>query len=211
MLHKHLRNLNNLSRIERCPGMFAFERQSVSEHSFKVMQYAQFFGNLEAMNGATIDFKLLYEKVLNHDVPEILIGDIPTPVKYKTPEMRQMVAEIEEMMVAEYVEDIIPTEFKELSLQWLGEGKDDSIEGNILKFADKLDQVYEAFEELQKGNTNYLYVKMYKNAVIYLLTLEDILPNTVRYFKEDILEGIKKEQVTVCNLREITDEILGLE
>lgn len=208
MLHNHLRNLNNLSRIERCPGMFAYERQSVAEHSFKVMQYAQFFGNLESSKGNEVDFKLLYEKVLNHDVSEILIGDIPTPVKYKTPEMREMVGEVEELLVGEYIVDVIPADFKALMTQWLAEGKDDTIEGNILKFTDKLDQLYEAFEELQKGNTNYLYIKMYKNALVYLCSLNDVLPNTFEYFKKEILEGIIKEHVSICNLREITEEVL---
>ena len=208
MLHNHLRNLNNLSRIERCPGMFAYERQTVAEHSFKVLQYAQFFGNLEAMKGINVDFKVLYEKVLNHDVSEILIGDIPTPVKYKTPEMRQMVGEVEEMLVDEYIAEVVPEEFKELMGQWLAEGKDDTVEGNILKFADKLDQLYEAFEELQKGNTNYRYIRMYKNALAYLCSLKDVLPNTFEYFHKEILGGIIKEHVFVCNLREITEEVL---
>lgn len=208
MLHNHLRNLNNLSRTERCPGMFAYERQTVSEHSFKVMQYAQFFANIEQMNGAEIDFKVLYEKVLNHDVPEILTGDIPTPVKYKTDKMREVVAEVEELLVEEYIHEVIPSEFKDLTTTWFGEGKDNSVEGNILKLADKLDQLYEAFEELQKGNTNYAYIRMYKNALVYVISLRSVLPVSFKYFMNQILAGIVKEHVYICNLREITEEIL---
>ena len=49
------------------------------------------------------------------------------------------------------------------------EGKDETIEGRLLEFADKLDQVYEAFAELQRGNTDTEFINMYETALRKIL------------------------------------------
>lgn len=41
----------------------------------------------------------------------------------------------------------------------LREGKDDSVESLILEVVDKMDQVYEAFAEFQRGNTEEAALK----------------------------------------------------
>lgn len=43
-------------------------------HSFKVTKIAQYLATVEEYNGTEIDWKLLYEKALNHDYPEIFTG-----------------------------------------------------------------------------------------------------------------------------------------
>lgn len=74
--------------INRAPGYFKFEEHNVAAHSFKVTQAAQMLGDIEEQAGNEIDWRSLYEKALNHDYTERFIGDIKTPVKYATPELR---------------------------------------------------------------------------------------------------------------------------
>ena len=109
-------SLNDLERIIRCPGRFKFEEHNVATHSWKVSQYAMFFATLEEMHGATVDWKSLYEKTINHDFAEVFIGDIKTPVKHASPELKQMLAHVEEKMMEKFIINEIPQNFRLFSL-----------------------------------------------------------------------------------------------
>lgn len=149
-IHTFFRKLTNLERLYRFPGEFVFERHNVASHSFKVAQYVQFLGEIESRNGVEIDWKALYEKAINHDVPEVLTGDIKTPVKYWSKKLKNMITLVEESMMENFIEEEFPEEFKVMYKEKLKDGKDDSIEGKILTVADKLDQLYEAYEEMKE-------------------------------------------------------------
>lgn len=206
-IHVYLQSLNKLERINRCPGEFKFEEHNVASHSFKVTQYAQLLGTLEEQNGTTIDWKTLYEKAINHDFPEIFIGDIKTPVKYSSPLLREMLGHVEEAMSKKFVEEEFPLELQAIYLERFKEGKDDTIEGKILSVADKLDQVYEALNEIQKGNTEPAFVNMYKNG---LLAIKKIEIYSVKYFFENVIvEMMDEESNSYVNIRQITEEVLA--
>ncbi|MEH6943446.1 HD domain-containing protein [Bacillus sp. JJ722] len=206
-VHTYFKSLTKLERIERCPGEFMFERHTVASHSFKVAQYAQFLGTVEELNGTTIDWKLLYEKALNHDYPEIFIGDIKSPVKYWTPELRTMLQKVEEGMTAKFIETEFPEEFQAIYHEKLKEGKDDTVEGKILAVADKVDQIYEAFTEIQRGNAEPVFVDIYRDSVI---AIKDIDLKCVDYFLEHVLtEMVDEDLVSTVNVRKITKEALS--
>ncbi|MEK3881818.1 YfbR-like 5'-deoxynucleotidase [Paenibacillus sp. PL2-23] len=206
-IHYYFRSLNELERIIRCPGKFKFEEHSVAAHSWKVVQYAKTLADIEERNGVTIDWKKLYEITSSHDYGEIFIGDIKTPVKHSSPELRKLIQQVEEGMVYNFIEEHIPDEFKSIFHNQLREGKDDSVEGLILEVADKLDQVYEAFAELRRGNTEKEFIKMYRDA---LIKINHIDLHCVRYFLNHILpDMVNDEIVSTVDIRRITDEALG--
>jgi len=191
-IHQFFTSLNDLERIIRCPGRFKFEEHNVAAHSWKVSQYAMFFATLEEMNGATVNWKSLYEKTINHDFAEVFIGDIKTPVKHASPELKQMLAHVEEKMMEKFIFDEIPQEFQAIFLERMKEGKDKTIEGRLLEFADKLDQFYEAFAELKRGNTDKEFVHMYQSALSKILAIP--LEASVHYFRTEILKDAVKER-----------------
>ena len=94
--------------------------------------------------------KLLYEKSLNHDYTERFIGDIKTPVKYASKELRGMLQTVEEKMTDEFINQEIPAEFQEVYRRRLFEGKDETVEGELLAISDKVDLLYESFDEIIK-------------------------------------------------------------
>ncbi|MDO3410375.1 HD domain-containing protein [Saccharibacillus sp. CPCC 101409] len=207
-IHRYFRSLNELERIIRCPGKFKFEEHSVAAHSWKVVQYAKTLADIEEQHGTVIDWKKLYEITSSHDYGEIFIGDIKTPVKHSSPELRQLIQQVEEGMVAHFIEEHIPEEFKPIFLNQLREGKDDSVEGLILEVADKMDQVYEAFAELQKGNTEKEFVVMYRNA---LVKIKRIKLACVDYFLDHILpDMVSEESLSPVDIKRITEEALAL-
>ncbi|QDQ00382.1 HD domain-containing protein [Lysinibacillus fusiformis] len=205
-IHQFFTSLNDLERIIRCPGRFKFEEHNVAAHSWKVSQYAMFFATLEEMNGATINWKSLYEKTINHDFAEVFIGDIKTPVKHASPELKQMLAHVEEKMMEKFIINEIPQEFQAIFSERMKEGKDETIEGRLLEFADKLDQFYEAFAELKRGNTDLEFVYMYQTALSKLLAIP--LKATVQYFRTEILKDAVKEK-THIDIQALTNEVLN--
>jgi putative hydrolases of HD superfamily len=204
-IHKFFMSMNDLERIIRAPGRFKFEDHNVAAHSWKVSQYAMFFATIEENNGATINWKSLYEKTINHDFAEIFIGDIKTPVKHASPELKQMLSHVEEKMMEKFILDEIPEEFQPIFFDRMKEGKDETIEGRLLELADKLDQVYEAFAELQRGNTDIEFLKMYDNALRKILHMP--LEKSVNYFKEVMLQDIMAEE-SVIDVKALTLKIL---
>ncbi|GEP71643.1 hypothetical protein LRA02_05110 [Lentilactobacillus rapi] len=150
-MHQYLESLAELELINRAPGYFKFEQHSVAAHSFKVTEIAQFLGDVEENAGKKIDWRLLYEKALNHDYTERFIGDIKTPVKYATPVLRSMLADVDDKLTENFIENEIPTKFQDAYRRRLSEGKDASIEGKILAVADKVDLLYESFGKFKKA------------------------------------------------------------
>ncbi|KOS66403.1 hydrolase [Lysinibacillus contaminans] len=205
-IHHFFTSLNDLERIIRCPGRFKFEEHNVAAHSWKVSQYAMFFATLEEMNGATVNWKSLYEKTINHDFAEVFIGDIKTPVKHASPELKQMLAHVEEKMMEKFIINEIPEKFQAIFFERMKEGKDATLEGRLLEFADKLDQFYEAFAELKRGNIDQEFVYMYQSALKKLLGIP--LEATVDYFRNEILKDAVQED-THIDIQALTKEILN--
>lgn len=204
-IHTFFTSLNDLERIIRAPGRFKFEEHNVAAHSWKVSQYAMFFATIEEMQGANVNWKSLYEKTINHDFAEVFIGDIKTPVKHASPKLKEMLTIVEEKMMEKFIEEEIPAEFQAVFFDRMKEGKDSTLEGRLLEFADKLDQFYEAFAELKRGNTDKEFIIMYQNAVAKLLDLP--LPNSVSYFRHEILKDAMAED-TQIDIVTLTEEIL---
>lgn len=82
-IHKFFTSLNDLERIFRAPGRFKFEEHNVAAHSWKVSQYAMFFGTLEEMNGAKVNWKSLYEKQLIMILQKSLLETLKLPLNMR--------------------------------------------------------------------------------------------------------------------------------
>ncbi|GIP17594.1 hydrolase [Paenibacillus montaniterrae] len=205
-IHIYFQSLNDLERIIRCPGKFKFEEHSVAAHSWKVVQYAKTLADIEESNGVSIDWKKLYEITSSHDYGEIFIGDIKTPVKHYSLELRGMLQQVEEGMIAHFIDEHIPVELQDIFRRQLREGKDQTVEGLILEVADKLDQVYEAFTELKRGNTEKEFVTMYREA---LRKISRIKLHCVDYFLAHILPDlISESEACPVDIKRITQEAL---
>lgn len=206
-MHQYLKSLSDLEMINRAPGYFKFEKHTVAAHSFKVAQAAQMLGDIEEQAGAEINWRALYEKALNHDYTERFIGDIKTPVKYATPELRELLANVDDSLTENFIANEIPSEFQDAYRRRLGEGKDDTLEGKILAVADKIDLMYESFGEIQKGNPEPVYVEIYRASLQSMITFNELA--SVKYFLQKILpELIADNEGNHGNLNNITQQIL---
>lgn len=194
-MHEYLKSLSDLEMINRAPGYFKFEEHNVAAHSFKVTQAAQMLGDIEEHAGQEIDWRSLYEKALNHDYTERFIGDIKTPVKYATKELRTMLAKVDESLTENFIQTELPEEFREAYERRFAEGKDQTIEGKILAVADKIDLMYESFGEIQKGNPEPVYMDIYCSSLQAIMKFNDMV--SVQYFLRNILPELLKDNAKV--------------
>ncbi len=193
-VHHYFKSLSDLEQIIRCPGKFKYQEHSVASHSFKVTKIAQFLGTVEEEAGQKVNWRVLYEKALNHDYAELFTGDIKTPVKYASKELKQLFSEVEEEMTRKFIEEELPTEFQAIYLERFKEGKDETLEGRILSVADKIDLLYESFGEIQKGNPEPLFLEIFEEALRTILQFQDM--DCVAYFLNHILIDLLNERFT---------------
>lgn len=209
-VHQYFKSLNDLEMLTRLPGKFKFQQHNVAAHSFKVTKIAQYLGTVEEHQGQHVDWKTLYEKALNHDYPEIFTGDIKTPVKYSSIELNNLFSKVEETMTVNFIEKEFPEEYKEIYRNRFKEGKDSSLEGQILSVADKIDLLYESYGEIQKGNPEPLFFEIYEEALGTIKRFDHLI--SVQDFLENILVEMTEEHtIPESELKNITTEILDSE
>ncbi|QAB24296.1 HD domain-containing protein [Lactiplantibacillus plantarum] len=206
-MHQYFQSLSNLETIQRAPGFFKYQNHSVAAHSFKVAEVAQFLGDVEENAGQIVDWRALYEKSLNHDYNERFIGDIKTPVKYATPTLRTMLADVEHKLSQNFVQNEIPAEFQAAYSRRLSEGKDETLEGQILSVADKIDLLYESFGEIQKGNPEPVFRDIYQESLKTIVAFKKM--TSVQYFLKAVLPEMLAEPFTHQDqLQALTTQIL---
>ena len=191
-MHQFIQGLSNLETLRRAPGFFKYQEHSVAAHSFKVAEIAQMLGDVEELAGNKVNWQMLYEKSLNHDYTERFIGDIKTPVKYATPTLRHMLADVEATMTDNFIKNEIPRDFQDRYRRRLSEGKDETLEGQILSVADKIDLLYEGFGEIEKGNPEQVFLDIYSESLSTILQFRN--RPSVRYFLEEVLPDMLDEK-----------------
>lgn len=207
-MHQYIKSLSDLENIIRLSGKFKFEEHSVAAHSFKVTQIAQFLGTVEEQAGNKVDWRSLYEKALNHDYTELFIGDIKTPVKYADPALRDKLAKVEEKMAKNFIETVIPEEFQAAYVNRMKEGKDESLEGQILSVADKIDLLYESFGEIQKGNPESVFDEIYEESLSTIIQFKHL--KCVQYLIKEILPDLLSgDYMNQAQIQVISQRIIG--
>lgn len=207
-VHQYFKRLSDLEKLIRLPGKFKYFEHNVAAHSFKVTKIAQYLATVEEHHGNTIDWKSLYEKALNHDFAEVFTGDIKTPVKYAKTELKMLFSQVEQDMVDTFINEEIPEPYKDIYRERLQEGKDDSLEGQILSVADKIDLLYETFGEIQKRNPEDLFFEIYEHSLKTIMQFDHL--SSVQDFIENVIpEMLTENFIPRAELRETTMAILN--
>ena len=149
----------------------------------------------------------MYEKALNHDYPEIFTGDIKTPVKYASNELNHLFSEVEETMSIKFVQSEFPESLQQIYIERFKEGKDHTLEGQILSVADKVDLLYESFGEIQKRNPEPLFFEIYESSLSTIISFNHLY--CVRDFLTNIIPDMLSEKfIPRSELKELTEEVL---
>ena len=130
--------------------------------------------------GGEADPGLAAAAALDHHAPEILTGDLPTPIKYHNPDIRDAYKEVE-LSAAGRLADMLPPELRGAFDPLLREEYDPETR-RLVKAADKLSAHIKCLEELRAGNGEFRQA-----AEQTLEALKDFRLPELDYFMEHFL------------------------
>ena len=121
---------------------------AILAHALAVLRNRRFGGNVNPEKAALL--------AIFHDAPEILTGDLPTPIKYYNPTIRTAYQEVERMAedrLLAYLPDDLRPDYKALLHQETAENEELL---PLVKAADKLSALIKCVEERAMGDAEFL-------------------------------------------------------
>lgn len=146
--------LSRMRYIDRWALMRNALPENVQEHSHMVSVLAHALAVIrrEVFHG-TVDPGEAAIAALYHDAPEILTGDLPTPVKYFNPGIRDAYKKVEQVS-ADKLLSMLPAELRESFAPYVREDLEPELL-KLVKAADKLSAYIKCVEELKAGNSEF--------------------------------------------------------
>ena len=148
--------LSRMKYITRWVLMRNTRQESVCEHSYDVAVLAHALAVLTNRRfGGNVDEGQCVLLALYHDAPEILTGDMPTPVKYDNPAIREAYKQVEEVSAGKLL-SMLPEDIRGDYQPLFFTGGEWEQEKRLVKAADKLSALIKCVEELGQGNREFL-------------------------------------------------------
>ena len=139
--------------IDRWGLMRNTQTENIQEHSHMVAVLAHALAVIGRERfGSTVDPNEAAVAGLYHDAPEILTGDLPTPVKYYNPEIQRAYKEVERVSCKKLL-NLLPAELRKGYEPLLLE-LDETVQP-FVKAADKLSAHIKCIEEMKAGNLEF--------------------------------------------------------
>ena len=147
--------LSRMKYISRWALMRNTHDENISEHSLEVASVAhalavihnkRFGGNVNADRAAVLG--------VYHDTPEIITGDMPTPVKYYSEQVKEAYSQVEDDACKALLE-MIPEDLREEYKPFFFKQEEDRQLWKFVKAADKICALTKCIEETQAGNRDF--------------------------------------------------------
>lgn len=159
--------------------------ENIQEHSHMVAVLAHALGVIRReVFGNPCDPEHLAAVALFHDASEILTGDMPTPIKYHNPEIREAYQKVEQLACRRLL-SMLPEELRPAYAALLTESHDRE-EYRLVKAADKLSALIKCVEERKAGNAEFASAEQATRAAIRDMELEE-----ANYFMERFLPAFE--------------------
>tara|TARA_Y100000310_G_scaffold297074_1_gene329837 strand:- start:1824 stop:2351 length:528 start_codon:yes stop_codon:yes gene_type:complete len=126
--------------------------ESVAEHSFYTAYVVSLLCDLAQKAGEKVDREKATTMALVHDMEEMFSGDILTPFKHYSSEVRETIQKVNREVVPQVFENL-PAEMREKYIAlWNEDSEGTSIEAQMVKVADRLSLLSKCAEEVKVGN-----------------------------------------------------------
>ena len=151
--------LSRMKYIHRWALMRNSYQENISEHSLEVAMLAHglaVLGNKRL--GKSLDADRAAVIAIFHDCPEIITGDMPTPIKYYSPETRDTFKAVEDEAARQLL-CMLPEDLREeYEKLFFTEGEDEYL-CRLVKAADRLSALIKCVEEEKTGNGDFASAK----------------------------------------------------
>ena len=148
--------LSRMKYINRWGLMHNTRYENLCEHSMETALIAHALATLGNRRfGKTYNAERAATLAILHDASEIFTGDLPTPVKYHSEEIRKAYSEVEEMAV-EHLVSMLPEDLRPgyRELMTMGEPGDQELK-SLVKAADRISAAIKCIEERRSGNQDF--------------------------------------------------------
>ena len=181
--------ISRMRYIERWSLMRNSRPENLSEHALDVALIAHCLatlGNVRYGKHLNADRAALIG--LYHDASEIITGDMPTPVKYANPEIRDAYHQVEDT-AQETLLDTLPDDLRPVYQDILNPHKtskdaDEAYTLKLVKAADKLSALIKCIDEAQAGNSEFVTAEASTRSIV--IDMAQDLPE-VRDFMNEFL------------------------
>lgn len=170
--------------INRWALMRNTREENLSQHSCDVAAIAHCLATIKNVRfGASLNAERAAFFGLYHDMPEIITGDMPTPVKYYNETMRSQFGLIEKN-ASEHLLKMLPDDLRPYYEDALLPKEEDAYLWKIVKAADKISALIKCIEEEKAGSREFR--QAYEST---LKSLEAMQMEEVRSFMDDFIES----------------------
>ena len=176
--------ISRMRCVKRWALMRNTEEENIQEHSHMVAVLAHALALIRTrVYGIPTDANAVAVAALYHDATEILTGDMPTPIKYYNPAIRDAYRQVERV-AEEKLLAMLPDELRPTYSAALSPAAPEIQQ--LVKAADKLSAYIKCLEELKAGNTEFRQA-----AEQTRYALDDMELPEVDYFLEHFLPSFK--------------------
>jgi len=188
MSYEFFAMISRMKYIDRWALMRNTEQESLSQHSYEVAVLSH---ALALISNRQCGTNLNAEKAavwgLFHDASEILTGDMPTPVKYYSEQIRgaykQVEADAQDRLV-EMLPAYLQEDYADALKMTGSDPEEDTALRKIVKAADKLSALIKCIEEEKAGNKEFTEARASTERLIHELDCEP-----AELFMKDFLES----------------------
>ncbi len=152
-MYKFFAYLNRMKYISRWGLMHSNLTENIMEHSQQVAVIAHALATISNVYfGGHLDANSIAVKALFHETSEVLTGDLPTPIKYFNPEIRDAYKRLERYSNQRLL-TYLPQELAQQYEQIIDDT--DSVEHRFVKYADKLCAYIKCIDEVKMSNSEF--------------------------------------------------------
>ena len=178
--------ISRMKYIARWSLMRSADAENIQEHSHMVAVLAHALGLIRReVFHRDCDVNALAAIALYHDAPEILTGDLPTPIKYHSRSIRAAYDEVE-AVAAEKLLSALPEALRPAYRSLLTAPEREE-EYALVKAADTLSAYIKCVEERRAGSREFLSAEAASREKLEAMDLPE-----VRYFLEHFMPGFEK-------------------
>lgn len=145
--------LFRMKYIDRWALMRSTRKETLSEHSLETAFIAHALAVIENKRlGGNVNAERAALLAMFHDAPEIITGDLPTPVKYYNSEIKSAYNELEDVAIKRLI-GLLPEDMRDEFDDVFN--PDDEHLKKIVKAADKISALIKCRDELALGNREF--------------------------------------------------------